>query len=197
MKTGVFCYPRRSQPLRASAISPNRWLPQSISTRLAAPARTSSRTSAKLASSPFSSPPSSPPRRWASSCSEPAGWDSALPCSASFSVVFSPSLAPGVPSVARKILLPCCGFARSYSPADLRRPVRPNRLVGFHLAPALVPLRRPDPDDALPSGDPPARACEVRDLSRLLSNRDRRCPHLLHILLSPGATDVARRCAPA
>ncbi len=70
-------------------------------------------------------------------------------------------------------------------------------LVRFHLASALLPLWRPDPDDALSSGFVSARTGEVRNLSRSVSGGNRRWAHLLDVLLSSGAADVARRCAPA
>src|SRR5450631_436363 len=49
----------------------------------------------------------------------------------------------------------------------------------------ILPLWCPDPDAALPSGDAPSRAGQVRDIPRSLPDRHCRCPHLLHFLFSP------------
>src|SRR5258708_21838847 len=88
------------------------------------------------------------------------------------------------------------GLARPHHLPCFRHLVRPIPLVRFDLAPPLLPLRRPHPDDALPPRRPPPRPREVRDLSRPFSGRHRRRPRLLHLLLLSRAAHAARRCAP-
>src|SRR6266481_2073909 len=82
-------------------------------------------------------------------------------------------------------------LACSHSLTDLRHPVRPGHRVSFDLAPALLPLWRPDPDDALPTRNVSAGPCRGGAHSRFLSGRDSRCPPLLHVLFSLRPADFA------